>query len=87
MRKSLYGARLVKRVTEEFRRVSLVLMRLIVYFSKVNKKCIRLNPDVDLYFSQNGCAKLGVLLFTGLLPFWPLKESYIEVILPNYFLK
>lgn len=53
----------------------------------VTKKCYQLNPRIGLYFSAKGCWRLFVLIMTGLLPFWPLKETYFEVIMPNELLK
>jgi hypothetical protein len=53
----------------------------------VARKCHALNPKIDLYFSANGCWKLFLLLVSGLLPFVPLRETYLEVILPNELIK
>jgi hypothetical protein len=53
----------------------------------VTRKCHALNPKIDLYFSAKGCWKLFLLLGSGLLPFVPLRETYLEVILPNELIK
>ena len=52
----------------------------------VNKKCYKPNSRIDIYFSARGCIKLFLLLLTGLLPFVPLKETHLEVIMPNELL-
>jgi len=57
------------------------------FSEEVTQKCLKLNPNVEAYFSLKGCVKLLVLMFTGLLPFWPLKESYLEILMPNFLLK
>lgn len=53
----------------------------------VNKKCHRLNSQVPIYFSLAGVVKLLLLMLTGLLPFVPLKETHLEIIMPNNLLK
>ena len=57
------------------------------FHEEVNQKCHKLNPKIGLYFSAKGCWKLFLLITTGLLPFWPLKETHLEVIMPNELLK
>lgn len=57
------------------------------FSEQVTRQCIKLNPNIEAYFSLNGCVKLIALMATGLLPFWPLKESYLEIIMPNFLLK
>ena len=44
------------------------------------------NPNIPVLFSVGGVIKLLVLFYTGLLPFIPLKESLLEVLMPSIFL-
>lgn len=53
----------------------------------VAKKLHKQNPNVEMYFSARGCIKLMVLTLFGLLPFVRFKESYLEIVMPNYMLK
>jgi hypothetical protein len=46
-----------------------------------------LNKNIPVYFSKKGCLKLFFSTITGLLPFVHFKESYLEIIMPNYILK
>jgi len=57
------------------------------FSESVTQKCLKLNPNIDAYFSLRGCVKLLTLMCTGLLPFWPLKEKYLEILMPNFLLK
>lgn len=51
------------------------------------KKCYKLNSKVPLYFSLMGVVKLLLLSISGLLPFVPLKETHLNIIMPNNLLK
>ena len=53
----------------------------------VKKKCYRVNNRIPIYFSLVGVVKLLLLMLTGLLPFVPLSESHLEIIMPNNLLK
>ena len=57
------------------------------FSEEVTRKCLMLNPQVEAYFSLKGCIKLLILMSTGLLPFWRIKESYLEILMPNFLLK
>lgn len=57
------------------------------FSESVTQKCLKLNPSIEAYFSLRGCVKLLTLMCTGLLPFWPLKEKYLEILMPNFLLK
>lgn len=51
--------------------------------SKVTDKLYRINPDIPLIFSMHKVILLLVLFYTGLLPFVPIKESLLEVVMPS----
>lgn len=53
----------------------------------VSKKCYKQNNRVPIYFSLFGVVKLLLLMLTGLLPFVPLKETHLEIMMPNNLLK
>ncbi|CAG2257883.1 GDE4_7 [Mytilus edulis] len=44
---------------------------------------IEKNPDIPLIFSMQRVIMLLVLFYTGLLPFVPIKESLLEVVMPS----
>lgn len=46
-------------------------------------KCHRLNPNISVYFSSQGCFKIFIFCILGLLPFLPFKESYLEIVMPT----
>ncbi|KAL8604664.1 hypothetical protein ACOMHN_013444 [Nucella lapillus] len=52
----------------------------------VVEKLYRTNPNVPLIFSLRRVAVLILLFYTGLLPFVPLKESLLEIIMPSIIL-
>ena len=54
---------------------------------KVTRKCHKLNENVRVYLSLLGCARLMLLLVTGMLPFVVFKETHLEIIMPNFMLK
>jgi len=43
------------------------------------QKCYKKNPDIPLLFSFKGVLKLLLFHYTGLLPFIPIKESFLEI--------
>ena len=45
------------------------------------------NPDIPWIFSLRRVAVLILLFYTGLLPFIPIKESLLEVIMPSIVLE
>jgi hypothetical protein len=57
------------------------------FSESVTKKCYKINPNIERFFSLVGCLKVIVLMVSGLLPFVALKESYMEIIMPNFMLK
>ncbi|XP_076472922.1 lysophospholipase D GDPD1-like [Babylonia areolata] len=52
----------------------------------VVEKLYQANPNIPLIFSLRRVAVLVVLFYTGLLPFVPIKESLLEVIMPSIVL-
>ncbi|XP_043283410.1 lysophospholipase D GDPD1-like [Venturia canescens] len=57
------------------------------FSDEITRKCYKTNPNVNLFFSMQRVALLIVLMYTGLLPFIPLKESHLEVFLPSIYLR
>lgn len=45
------------------------------------------NPNVNLLFSMQRVTMLLFLMYTGLLPFVPLKETHLEIFLPSIYLR
>jgi len=45
----------------------------------VNQKCYRLAPEIPLIFGLRPLIKIVALFYLGLLPFFPIKESYLEI--------
>ena len=40
------------------------------------------DPEIPVMFSMKRCAILVFLFYSGLLPFIPIKESFLEIMLP-----
>ena len=40
------------------------------------------DPEIPVMFSMKRCATLVFLFYSGLLPFIPIKESFLEIMLP-----
>ncbi|XP_023723946.1 lysophospholipase D GDPD1 isoform X1 [Cryptotermes secundus] len=53
----------------------------------VTRKCYAENPRVNLLFSMRQVVYLVLLMYSGLLPFVPLKETHLEVFLPSIYLR
>ncbi|XP_015761655.1 PREDICTED: glycerophosphodiester phosphodiesterase domain-containing protein 1-like [Acropora digitifera] len=52
-------------------------------FSKeVTDKCFKKDPEIPIMFSMQRTALLIFLFYSGLLPFVPLRESLLEIMLP-----
>ncbi|KAL9981112.1 hypothetical protein ACROYT_G009775 [Oculina patagonica] len=52
-------------------------------FSKeVTEKCYKKDPEIPIMFSMTRGAMLILLFYSGLLPFIPIKESFLEIMLP-----
>jgi len=45
----------------------------------ITNKCYSLAPEIPLIVSLKSMVKLLALFYTGLLPFFPIKETYVEV--------
>ncbi|XP_017880608.1 lysophospholipase D GDPD1-like isoform X2 [Ceratina calcarata] len=57
------------------------------FSDKITKKCYETNPNVNLLFSMRRVTLLILLLYTGLLPFVPLRETHLEIFLPSIYLR
>ncbi|XP_046389967.1 lysophospholipase D GDPD1-like [Ischnura elegans] len=53
----------------------------------VTLKCYQKNSKINLFFSMQGVMHLVLLLYSGLLPFFPLKETHLEIFLPSIYLR
>uniref|UniRef100_A0A8C2XFD8 Glycerophosphodiester phosphodiesterase domain containing 1 n=1 Tax=Cyclopterus lumpus TaxID=8103 RepID=A0A8C2XFD8_CYCLU len=51
--------------------------------NKIVKKCHRENPRIPVLFSLPRVLQLLGLFYTGLLPFVPLKEQFLEIPMPS----
>ncbi|XP_049776817.1 lysophospholipase D GDPD1-like isoform X2 [Schistocerca cancellata] len=56
------------------------------FSDKVTRKLYSMNPRVNLLFSMKQVLLLVLLLYTGLLPFVPIKETHLEIFLPAIYL-
>lgn len=57
------------------------------FSDEVTQKCYKMNPNVNLLFSMQRVTMLILLMYTGLLPFVPLKETHLEIFLPSIYLR
>ncbi|XP_033229787.1 lysophospholipase D GDPD1-like [Belonocnema kinseyi] len=57
------------------------------FSDEITKKCYKTNPNVNLLFSMQRVTMLIILMYTGLLPFVPLKETHLEIFLPSIYLR
>jgi len=48
--------------------------------------CFKKNPNIGLLFSAPRIVGLLFLFYTGLLPFFPLRETHLEIPMPSIFL-
>eukprot|EP00794_Sanderia_malayensis_P005712 gene5712-6412_t len=55
--------------------------------AKTTEMLHKLDADIPLLFSFKRCILLLLAFYTGFLPFLPMKESYLEVIMPSPFLR
>ncbi|XP_015176209.1 PREDICTED: glycerophosphodiester phosphodiesterase domain-containing protein 1-like [Polistes dominula] len=79
---------LIKRVSEliiEFQREEYTVWG--NFSDEITRKCYKMNPSVNLLFSMRRVTMLLFLLYTGLLPFVPLKETHLEIFLPSIYLR
>lgn len=53
------------------------------FHHSVTKRCYELNPKIPLFFSARSILYLLILTYTGLLPFFPIKETCLEIFLPH----
>lgn len=55
--------------------------------NQVVKKCYKENPRIPVLFSFPRVLQLLGLFYTGLLPFFPLKEQFLEIPMPSILTK
>ena len=55
------------------------------FSDRITKKCYKENPSVPLLFSFRSALQMLVLYYIGLLPFFPIKESAFEMVMPTVF--
>ncbi|XP_016838612.1 lysophospholipase D GDPD1 isoform X1 [Nasonia vitripennis] len=55
------------------------------YSDEITRKCYKMNPNVNLLFSMKRVVLLIILMYTGLLPFVPLRETHLEIFLPSIY--
>ncbi|KAG9348353.1 hypothetical protein JZ751_002088 [Albula glossodonta] len=55
--------------------------------SKIVQKCYKENPRIPILFSLKRVLMLVGLFYTGLLPFVPLKEQFLEIPMPSIITK
>ncbi|KAI0229234.1 Lysophospholipase D GDPD1 [Lamellibrachia satsuma] len=53
----------------------------------VTEKCHKQDPSIPLLFSKRRVLELLLLFYTGLLPFFPIEETFYEVFMPTIFLR
>lgn len=53
----------------------------------VTQKCYKENPNVCLLFSARRVCFMLLQLYTGILPFMPLKETHLEIFMPVHMVK
>lgn len=54
---------------------------------KVNTKLYKKDPEIPVLFGIWRCVSLVAMFYCGILPFVPLKEGFLEIILPSTLLK
>lgn len=55
--------------------------------NEIVKKCYKENPQIPIFFSLSRVLLLLSLFYTGLLPFVPLKELFLEIPMPSIISK
>ncbi|KAH7956520.1 hypothetical protein HPB52_010161 [Rhipicephalus sanguineus] len=73
--------KLVHELIKEFNREDITVWG--SFHHSVATKCYKLNPEVPLYFSARCVVYLLFLTYSGLLPFVPLRQSCLEILLPS----
>ncbi|RXG60943.1 Glycerophosphodiester phosphodiesterase domain-containing protein 1 [Armadillidium vulgare] len=53
----------------------------------ITQKCYKENPNICLLFSFRRTMTLVTLMYTGLLPFIPLKETHLEIFVPSHLVR
>ncbi|CAE1281111.1 GDPD1_3 [Acanthosepion pharaonis] len=52
----------------------------------ISTKCYKCNPNIPLIFSLRRVLILLALYYSGLLPFVPLRETFLEIVMPSIIL-
>ncbi|XP_059511386.1 lysophospholipase D GDPD1 [Stegostoma tigrinum] len=55
--------------------------------NNIVKKCYKVNPNIPILFSLQRVLLLLGLFYTGLLPFFPIREQFLEIPMPSIMLK
>ncbi|XP_010175138.2 lysophospholipase D GDPD1 [Antrostomus carolinensis] len=79
---------LIKKVSElvrEYKREHLTVWGNVNY--EVVSKCLKENADIPIIFCSQRVLLLLGLFYTGLLPFIPFKEEFLEIPMPSIILK
>lgn len=71
----------VSELTKQYRREELTVWG--NSSNKITVKCYKENPTIPILFSAKRVIWLVIMMYTGLLPFVPLKESCLEVPFPQ----
>lgn len=75
---------LIKKVNQLIKQYNRETITVWGNFSKVIvEKCYKENPNIPLFFSAKQVILLILFTYLGLLPFIPLKESCLELLLPG----
>ncbi|KAA0201757.1 hypothetical protein HAZT_HAZT001991, partial [Hyalella azteca] len=53
----------------------------------ITQRCYKQNPNICLLFSLRRVVLLVLQLYTGLLPFMPIKETHLEIFMPRHAYK
>ncbi|CAG0917484.1 unnamed protein product [Notodromas monacha] len=53
--------------------------------SKVTEKCYSVNPSIGLLFSMRRVVQIVILFYCGLLPYFPIRETHLEIPMPHCF--
>ncbi|XP_028396565.1 lysophospholipase D GDPD1-like [Dendronephthya gigantea] len=57
------------------------------FSDEVNSKLYKKDPEISLLFGIWRCVSLVAMYYLGILPFVPLKEGFLEILLPSTLLK
>lgn len=75
----------VSRLIRDYKRESLTVWG--NFDDRITMKCYNENPNVNLLFSMKRVVHLVLLMYSGLLPFYSIKETHLEIFLPSVYLR